>query len=201
MPRSAHAHHRQSVAAYIRVSTDHQSKGEASQEHVIQQYLDNHGLDAKFYRDRLSGGTINRPEFKKLQKAIFNGQVKTVIVWKLERIARSQREGINLLHDWLSKDVRVVSVAQQIDFSGTIGQMIAGLLFALGQLDLETIRENTKRGLAAARARGVQLGRRPSISVEQVQVELAKGVSVAEAAKNLSCSRQSVYRLIRQQNS
>jgi DNA invertase Pin-like site-specific DNA recombinase len=76
-------------AVYIRVSTLDQASGAKSQEHAINRYLKAHGLKAKWFRDTMSGSTTDRPAFAKLQKAIFNGEVSTVVVWKLDRLSRS----------------------------------------------------------------------------------------------------------------
>ncbi|HBP87532.1 MAG TPA: hypothetical protein DD706_07540 [Nitrospiraceae bacterium] len=62
---------------------------------------------------------------------MFNGSIKTVIVWKLDRLARNHQAGINVLADWCGQDLRVVSVTQQIDLQGTIGDIVGGVLFGL----------------------------------------------------------------------
>ena len=114
------------TAVYVRVSTLDQEKGIESQEHALREYLQGHGIkDALWFRDRISGKDTQRPAFQKLQEAIFNGQVRTVIVWKLDRLSRSLRDGINVLTDWIDKKVRVVSITQQIDLDGPMGRMIA----------------------------------------------------------------------------
>ena len=74
--------------------------------------------------------------FENLQKAIFDGQVRTVVVWKLDRISRRLRDGINLLSEWCEKGIRVVIVTQQIDLSGAVGRMVARVrLAAIGRSD------------------------------------------------------------------
>jgi DNA invertase Pin-like site-specific DNA recombinase len=77
---------------------------------------------------------LKRPVFDRLQKAIFTGTVTTVVVWKLDRISRGQRDGVNLLADWCE---RVVAVTQQIDLSGTVGRMVASVLFGLAEIESE----------------------------------------------------------------
>jgi DNA invertase Pin-like site-specific DNA recombinase len=59
---------------------------------------------------QISKYPLRRPAFEELQRAIFDGTVETVVVWKLDRISRRLREGMNLLADWCERDVRVVSV-------------------------------------------------------------------------------------------
>ncbi len=181
------------VAVYVRVSTYDQEKGIESQKQALREYLEGHGITgATWYVDRVSGATTKRPEFEKMQKAIFNGHVKTIVCWKLDRISRSFRNGVAILTDWIAKDVRVVSVAQQLDFTGPVGQMVAGILFALAEMERENIRENTKRGLCTARSKGKTLGRRPKVLASDVLPLLEKGHSIARIARELQCSRTAV---------
>ena len=182
------------TAVYMRVSTLDQESGIQSQEKALKDYIISHNVQGvKWYRDRLSGATTNRPAFKKLQADIFAGKVDTVLSWKLDRLSRSMRDGINILCEWISRDIRVVAISQQLDFSGPIGQMIAGVLFAIGQMELENLRENTKRGLAAARARGVKLGKRATIFADDIQKLKDEGLNMTEIAKKLGKTRQAVY--------
>lgn len=187
------------VAIYIRVSTEDQEKGLRSQEHAINEYLTGHGLKGMWYRDRLSGKDLKRPAFQMMQEAIFNGKHDTIIVWKLDRISRSLRDGINLMGDWLDQGIRVVSVTQQLDFNGTAGRIITPVLFALAELDRENIRENTKRGMRAAKARGVKLGKRPKLFAKDITPLLQQGMSMPKAAKQLGVSRQAIYNALQRE--
>jgi DNA invertase Pin-like site-specific DNA recombinase len=185
---------RSKVAAYIRVSTVDQGKGVASQKHAIKRYIEGHGIKGvKVYRDKVSGKNTHRPGFKRLQKAIFNGQVHTVICWKLDRLSRSLRDGINLLCDWLDRGVRIVAVSQQLDFSGPTGKMVASLLFAIAEMERENLRENTKRGLAAARDRGVKLGQPQKINPKVLARLLTEGYTMGAIADRLGVHRTTVY--------
>jgi DNA invertase Pin-like site-specific DNA recombinase len=138
-----------SVAAYARVSTVGQN--EAGQQAEIERWLLGNGIvGARWFCDKDTGDNLNRPAFQKLQKAIFMGEVGTVLVWKLDRLSRSLRDGINVLSDWCDRGLRVVSVTQQIDFSGTVGKMIAAVLLAVAQMEQETRRERQAAGIAVA---------------------------------------------------
>jgi DNA invertase Pin-like site-specific DNA recombinase len=188
------------VAVYVRVSTLDQEKGLKSQENALRQYLDGHDVtNAKWYRDRVSGGTLKRPAFEQLQRDIFNGRIKTVVCWKLDRLSRSLRDGINVLTDWIERDVRIVAVSQQLDFSGAVGQAFAALLFAIAQMERENLRENTKRGLLHAQANGVQLGKRPTLFAKDILPLLNSGKSVAEAARLLGKTRQAIYTALKRE--
>src|SRR4029450_9243135 len=86
------------IAAYIRVSSYSQKTD--SQRADIRRWLTAHGhdLDAvQWFEDKETGATLQRPGLLALKEAIFAGTVKTVVVWKLDRLARSMREGINTL--------------------------------------------------------------------------------------------------------
>lgn len=182
------------VAAYIRTSLEAQGHGLDSQERAIRDYLRNHGItDAVFYCDAAGAGTLKRPAFERLQRDVFKGKVRTVVVWKLDRISRSLKDGINTLCGWLEKDVRVIAVSQQLNFSGAVGQLVASVLFAVAAMERETLRENTRRGMAAAKARGVQLGKRPKLFAKDIVPLLDSGMSLSQVARTLGKSRQAVY--------
>jgi DNA invertase Pin-like site-specific DNA recombinase len=185
-----------STAVYIRVSTVGQK--EASQRQEIDRWLKGHGIKAvEYFVDKgRSGDNLKRPAFEKLQKAVFAGEVKTVVVYKLDRLSRSLRDGINTLTDWLNQKVRVVSVTQQLDFSGVTGQLVASVLFAVAQMEQETRRERQAAGIAAAKANGVYMGRKPGTTkakparAKELQ---AKGLSVAEICKAMGVSERTVF--------
>ncbi len=189
------------VAVYLRVSTKAQRVD--SQKREIERYLAGHGItDVRWFVDHYSGkpGSVTeRPALRELQAAVFAGEVKTIVFYRLDRLARSIRDGINVLTDWLTAGVRVVVVTMQIDLSGALGQTVAALLLGLAQMEREAIRERQAAGIAAARARGRTWGgrKRGSFKVDPARVaELtAKGLNPAEVANALRCSERTVYRM------
>ncbi len=119
MPKAKTKPTTKTVAAYCRVSTQHQRND--SQRAEIKRWLKGNGIkaaDVAWFEDKASSKTLKRPAFEELQRAIFEGTVKTVVVWKLDRISRGQVDGMNVLADWCDKQVRFVSVTQQIDLRG-----------------------------------------------------------------------------------
>lgn len=189
------------VAVYIRVSTA--SQNEAGQRREIQRWLDGNGVtNAVWYVDKESGDNLDRPQFERLQQAIFHGQAKTVVVWKLDRLSRSLKDGIDTLCDWCDKGIRVVSVTQQIDFNGAAGKLIASVLFAVAEMEQETRRERQAAGIAAAKERGVYCGRRKGATKAGVDTQRAlqlreQGLTHAEIAKSLGVSVSSVRRYLK----
>ena len=145
------------IACYCRVSSVRQKTD--SQKPEIQRWLQGNGIDpatADWFEDKETGWTLNRPAFDRLQKAIFAGRVKMVVVWKLDRISRRQRDGVNLLAEWCECGVRVVAVTQQIDLGGAVGRMVASVLFGLAEIESEYRRERQIER-ALIRSRGGRL--------------------------------------------
>lgn len=148
------------IACYCRVSSRHQNP--ESQKVQITQWLQGHNIpmsDVRWFEDVESGTTLHRPSFDDMQRAIFAGKIKTVVVWKLDRLSRRQREGVNLLADWCERGVRVVVITQQIDLSGTVGHLVASLLFGLAQLEQEYRCERQAAGIEVAKQKGLYRGR------------------------------------------
>jgi len=186
------------TAAYIRVSTIQQN--EASQLREIKKWLAGQGVHhARWFIDKESGDTLVRPEFEALQKAIFLGEVETIVVWKLDRLSRNLRDGLNVLCDWCDRGLRIVAVTQQIDFNGTLGKMLAAVLLGVAEMEQETRRERQAAGIAAAQERGVYKGRRPgSLKADPARAQElhAKGLAVPEVARSLGVSVRSVRRYL-----
>jgi DNA invertase Pin-like site-specific DNA recombinase len=189
------------IGVYIRVSSPTQKSD--SQHAEIRRWLRAHGHDletVRWFEDTETGATLTRSGLNCLQEAIFAGTVKTVVVWKLDRIARSMREGINTLSRWCELGVRVVSVTQQIDLSGTVGHLVAGVLFAVAEIELEHVKERQAAGIALAKQRGVFKGRKLGATKAKPQRarELRdKGMTLPEIAQALQVDKRTVSRYLK----
>lgn len=187
------------TACYVRVSTAGQN--EAGQRAEIERWLAGHGItNARWFVDKRSGTTLNRPAFEELQAAIFNGEVGTVVCFKLDRLSRSLRDGVNVLHDWIAAGVRVVSTTQQLDFGGPTGKLIAAVLLAIGEMEQETRRERQAAGIREAKRRGVYTGRQAGTTKatpEAAQRLRKKGNTLDEIARSLGVSRRTAIRYLK----
>ena len=191
------------TAIYIRVSTIGQN--ESGQKREIDKWLNGNSVDrskVRYYVDRESGDTMDRPEFERLQRDIFNGLIHTVVVWKLDRLSRRLQDGLNVLCDWCDRKLRVVSITQMIDFNGTVGKMIAAVLLGIGEMEQEVRRERQAAGIAAAKERGVYTGRPKGAVKSGVDPSRAtqlrqQGLTHEEIAKSLGVSVSSVRRYLK----
>lgn len=187
-------------ACYCRVSSAHQKTD--SQRSEIGRWLRGNGIDpssVEWFEDKETGRTLKRPAFDRLQKAVFAGTVRTVVVWKLDRISRRQRDGVNLLADWCECGVRVVVVTQQIDLSGAVGRMVASVLFGLAEIEAEYRRERQAAGIAVAKERGIYRGRQCGTTKSpphRAQELRDRGLTAQEIATALGVSRRTVCRYL-----
>ena len=186
------------TAIYIRISTTDQN--EASQKREIKRWLKGNGFnEVVWFTDKATGDNLDRPGFEKLQAAVFAGEIDTIVVYKLDRLSRSLRDGINTLIGWIEKGIRVVSVTQQLDFSGVSGQLVASVLFAVAQMEQETRRERQQAGISAAQEAGKYLGRRVGTTkgkpARAVQLR-GRGLSDGEIATSMGVSRRTVQRYL-----
>jgi len=185
------------VGAYVRVSTIGQNA--AGQRAEIERWLTGNGTDpanVRWYVDRKTGDDLDRPAFQQLQAAVFAGEVGTIVVYKLDRLSRSLREGINVLCEWCDRGLRVVSVTQQIDFNGTVGKMLAAVLLGIAEMEQETRRERQAAGITEAKKAGKYKGRKVGTTKARPERALKlrdQGLSAEEIAKSLGVSRNTVF--------
>jgi DNA invertase Pin-like site-specific DNA recombinase len=143
-----------------------------------------------------SGSQRDRPELQCALDYIRPGD--TLIVWKLDRLARSMRQLIDTVDLLQSKGMGFRSLTEAIDTTTAGGMLVFHIFGALAQFERAMIRERTAAGLEAARARGRKGGRRPKLSKSDLRDAKAllrdPEISVAEVAKRLGVSPATLYR-------
>lgn len=125
--------------------------------------------------------------------------MKTVLIWKLDRLSRRLNDGVNILAAWCEKGIRVVVVTQQIELNGAVGRMIAALLLGLAEIEQEYRRERQMAGIAAAKEKGKYLGRRTGTTKSQparAKELREKGLAIGEIAQALGVSQRTAFRYL-----
>ncbi len=141
------------AALYIRVSTDAQREEGYSieaQEEMLVAYCISKGIKSyeKYIDGGFSGSNINRPRLSELIADIRDGKVSHVVVYKLDRLSRSQKDTLFLIEDVLiPHNVSFVSLNENMDTSTPIGRAMLGIMSAFAQLERETIKERTRMGM------------------------------------------------------
>jgi site-specific DNA recombinase len=143
------------VDLYVRVSTLEQAEEGYSveeQESKLRAYCSAMGYN--IYNVHIdpgfSGSSLDRPGIKKVISDVQSGKIRKVIVWKLDRLSRSQKDTMVLLEDvFLANDCNFVSIRESFDTSTAFGRAIVGILAAFAQLERENIKERTAMGRQA----------------------------------------------------
>ena len=187
------------IAVYVRVSTIGQNV--EGQRREIQRWLDGNGItDAQWYTDKASGATMQRDDFERLQAAMFAGEVQTVVVWRLDRLSRSLRDGVNILGDWCERGVRVVSVTQQLDLSGDRAGRWPPCCSVWGRWNGRRSGNVRRRGSLwrriRASTRAGKTGRRRRRPTREAELR-RRGLNDTEIAAALGVSRRTVQRYLR----
>jgi len=126
----------------------------------------------------------------------------TLVIRALDRIAGTELMAIELIRDLGRRGIRLRSLTEpflDVDTSTPMGEAIVGIMAVLAQLRVATIRENTLRGLAHARAQG-RVGGRPSVMTAERVEEAARmreaGLSIAKIARTFGVGKSSVARAL-----
>jgi DNA invertase Pin-like site-specific DNA recombinase len=195
------------IAIYVRVSTG--SQDNASQELNLTRWVEVHadGTPVEWYRDTATGKTMDRPGWQKLEAALLQNQVASIVVWRLDRLGRTAA-GLTKLFDQLrSTGVNLISLKDSLDLSTPAGRLMANVLASVAQYETEVRAERVRAGIARAKANGKQWGgsrqgRQHRVNQDKIDAILqmaAQGKSVAAIGRAVGVSRQWVYELIRRE--
>lgn len=151
-------------AIYIRVSTDAQREEGYSieaQKEMLTAYCVSKGIkDYEYYIDGgYSGSNIQRPALERLIDDIKENKIACVLVYKLDRLSRSQKDTLFLIEDVFNpNNVDFVSLNESMDTSTPLGRLMLGILSAFAQLERENIRERTSMGMKERIKNGFWMG-------------------------------------------
>ena len=178
------------ICGYARVSTDGQSVAAQVAE------LTAAGCE-KVFSETASGGKTDRPQLMKAIASLGPGDV--LVVTRLDRLARSTRDLLTVLAALTDKDTQFRSLRDTwADTTTPHGRLMLTVLGGLAEFERELIRSRTSEGRERAKARGVKLGRRHSLTVAQrafVAEQRANGESVRHLARVLGVSKATIGRI------
>lgn len=148
------------IIGYARVSTQDQNL------ELQLDALQKAGCEETFH-EKITGKSKERPELNLCFKTLRKGDV--LVVWKLDRLARSLKDLVEIISNLESRGVGFRSLTESIDTTSPSGKLIFHIFGALAEFEHSLIRERTLAGLASARARGRIGGRKPSMSQQDVR--------------------------------
>ena len=185
------------VALYFRVSTNLQTI--ENQRLELEKYCERQGWSiVKTYNDTgLSGSKSDRPALNEMLQDAAKNKFQVLVVWKIDRLARSTMDLLNILMTLKTNGVDFCSTTQAIDTTTSYGKMVMTFLGAIAEFERDTIIERVNAGLSRAKANGVKLGRpRVGFDVGKALQLKRDGSSWTGMAKELKVSSATLRRII-----
>ncbi|WHO38500.1 recombinase family protein [Sphingobium sp. AP49] len=120
----------------------------------------------------------------------------TLVVAKLDRLGRSTRDVLNLVHELEERGAALRVLEPEIDTSGPMGKVVLTVLGMVSEMELGFIRERQKDGIAKAKAEGRYKGRPVTLDAVELRRLKTEGLGATEIARRLNCSRSAVYKVL-----
>ena len=177
------------LVGYARVSTQNQDPA------LQLDALKSAGCE-KVFPEKASGAQRERPQLRAALDYMRSGD--TLVVWKLDRLARSLKQLIETVEDLGDRRIGLRSLTESIDTRSTGGRLVFHIFAALAEFERGVIRERTRAGLDAAKARGRLGGRPPALKASDLAAAKAllrdPGITVEDIARRLGVASSTLYR-------
>ena len=156
----------------------------------------------QIFQEKASGVKSERPELLAMQQILRKGDV--IYIYKLDRLGRSLKHLLELASNFEKQGVGLISLNDHIDTTTAQGRLIFNIFASLSEFERDLIRERTKSGLEAARARGRKGGRSRGLSKEAERTAMLaqtlyneRKLGVDAIAKELLISKMTLYKYLR----
>ena len=188
----------QKVAIYVRVSTSGQTV--ENQEREILAHCQRQGWTIhKVYRDEgFSGAVAVRPALTEMLADARLGRFNLLVVWKIDRLARSISHLLEVLTELKGLGIGFVSLTEAINTETAQGRMLCSFLAAIAEFERELIQERVRSGIARARSQGIAIGRpRRGFDVAKAMELKNQGLGYKQIAKSLNVPRSTIHRALK----
>ncbi len=177
---------------YIRVSSADQN---------TERQLDGLAMD-RVFTDKVSGKSTDRPQLQEMLRFVRDGD--HLFVHSMDRLARNLIDLRQLVQDLTNRGIRVTFVKENLLFNGDDAAMSVLLLSVMGavaEFERAILKERQAEGIRIAKAKGVYKGRKASLTNDQVDLvrqKVAAGIPKAKVAREFRCSRETLYKYLKQ---
>lgn len=148
----------------------------------------------------VSGADFRRPGLRKALRHVGAGDM--LVVWRLDRLGRSLVDLIQTVNGLSRRGCDFRSLNERIDTSSSGGRLLFHVMGAMAEFERSIISERTKAGMEAARARGARIGRRPSMTCEQINAARhavdSEARELSDVAAEFNVHPKTLARVIRQ---
>ena len=176
---------------YARVSTDDQNLD------LQRDALAKAGC-TRIFEEKISATRALRPQLEECLRNLRAGD--KLIVWRLDRLGRSLSDLVSIIGDLMKRDIVFESLTERIETSSATGKLMFHLIAALAEFEHNVIKERTRAGVTAARARGRVGGRKPKVTAkmkcEMKALYDSKNVSVGDICARYDITKPTFYRVV-----
>ena len=177
--------------AYVRVSTQEQNESRQTAS------LERFGIE-KWFTEKVSGSTANRPKLQELLEFARSGDV--IYVHDFSRLARNTADLLHIIEMLSEKEVTLISATENFDTSSATGKLMLTMLAAINEFERNILLERQREGIEQAKLRGVYHGR-PKLSIPKGFDEIAERIdnntlTKTKAAELLGISRVTLRKML-----
>jgi DNA invertase Pin-like site-specific DNA recombinase len=187
------------AARYIRVSRIDQRP--ALQADETAELIDRRGwqLVDTFLDQGVSGAKASRPELDRMMAAARRGKFDVLVVWRSDRLFRSLHHMVAALAELTALGIAYLAVTEPFDTTTPQGRLLIHMVSAFAEFERGILQERTRAGLAAAKRRGVRLGRPPAhIDIFKAKAMRAQGKSLRAIGRHFGIGASTLHRLLAQ---
>lgn len=187
------------IAIYARVSTSNGHQDPQLQIRELREYAERRGwtLVEEYIDAGISGAKDSRPALNRLMADAHRRRFDAVLVWKLDRYARSLRHLVNALAELEALGVAFVSLRDNLDLGTPSGRLMFQIIGAMAEFERALIQERVRAGLRNARAKGKKLGRpRSIVNAGELAALRKRGSSWAQITTETGVSKGTAQRAV-----
>jgi DNA invertase Pin-like site-specific DNA recombinase len=148
------------------------------------------------FHEQQSGTKDTRPKLAEIMRLATQREIDIILVWKLDRFARSVRHTVVLWGELEAVGVKFVSMLDNLDFTTAQGRFMAHILAIFAEFEASMIRDRVRAGLRAARAKGKTLGAPRRIDRQAVFAYAAEGLRPSQIGRIVGASRSAVRKIL-----
>jgi DNA invertase Pin-like site-specific DNA recombinase len=181
------------VVIYSRVSTQDQTT--ENQVRELKEYAKRRDFEiVKLFEEKASGKNSDRIEYQKLLNIVRKRKTDCVLIWKLDRLARSTRELLERLEEFRKLGVELISLTENIDTNSSAGKALFGIIAIFSEFENDIRSERIKSGMDRAKAEGKHCGRPMTTSenVDTISKLKAEGFTDTQIMRRTGLSRNTV---------
>jgi DNA invertase Pin-like site-specific DNA recombinase len=188
------------IGLYARVSTLNGQNPEM-QLSELREYAQRRGwaVYSEYVDLGVSGSKDSRPELNRMMADAHARKFDGIAVWKLDRLGRSLKHLVTTIEDLGHYGVTFVSLRDNLDLSTPAGRLMLHIIGAMAEFERSLIQERVVAGIAAARKRGVRMGRpKRWVSAEKVRTLREAGTPWRAIARKMGCGVGTAMKALKQ---